>query len=98
MFRKLRDQTSSKNAVVTPCMTRTKKSQSSTAPSSDETKLNPGGNGFEIACDETPEHDVDGDPGEQRQDARRAAAQQVKLAQDDGGDARERFMPLCVPT
>ncbi len=34
MFRKLRDHTSSKNAIVTPCMTRMKKSQSSTAPRS----------------------------------------------------------------
>lgn len=41
MFRKLRDHTSSKNAVVTPIITRTRKSQSSTAPSSDGTKLKP---------------------------------------------------------
>ncbi len=40
-FRKFRDQTSSKKAVVTPCMTRVKKSQSSTAPSSAGTKLKP---------------------------------------------------------
>ena len=40
-FRKLRDQTSSKNVMVTPCMTRMKKSHSRTAPSSDGTKLNP---------------------------------------------------------
>ena len=40
-FRKLRDQTSSKKAVVTPCITRIKKSHSSTAPSSEGTKLNP---------------------------------------------------------
>src|SRR3954463_3795809 len=42
MFRKLRVQTSSKNAVVTPCITRTMKSHSSTAPSSAGTKLKPG--------------------------------------------------------
>jgi hypothetical protein len=41
-LRKLRDHTSSKNAVVTPSMTRPKKSHSSTAPSSVETKLKPG--------------------------------------------------------
>ncbi len=41
MLRKLRDHTSSKNAVVTPCITRTKKSHSNTAPSSDGTKLKP---------------------------------------------------------
>src|ERR1700722_11026642 len=40
-FKKLRDQTSSKNVMVTPCITRMKKSHSSTAPSSDGTKLNP---------------------------------------------------------
>ena len=41
MFRKLRDQTSSKNVVVTPCMTRTRKSQSRTAPRMAGTKLMP---------------------------------------------------------
>jgi len=41
MLRKLRDHTSSKNAVVTPIMTRPKKSHSSTAPSSVATKLKP---------------------------------------------------------
>ena len=41
-FRKLRDQTSSKNAIVTPCITRVKKSHSRTAPSNAGTKLNPG--------------------------------------------------------
>src|SRR5690242_505818 len=40
-LRKLRDQTSSKNAMVTPCITRVKKSHNSTAPSSTGTKLNP---------------------------------------------------------
>src|ERR1700733_15822883 len=40
-FRKFRDQTSSKNVIVTPCMTRVKKSHISTAPSSDGTKLKP---------------------------------------------------------
>ncbi len=40
-FRKLRDQTSSKNAVVTPCITREKKSHSNTAPNRVGTKLNP---------------------------------------------------------
>jgi hypothetical protein len=38
---KLRDQTSSKNAMVTPCITRVKKSQNSTAPSRLATKLTP---------------------------------------------------------
>src|SRR5579864_61398 len=42
MLRKLRVQTSSKNARVTPCMTRTMKSHSKTAPSSAGTKLKPG--------------------------------------------------------
>src|SRR6185437_15550597 len=42
MLRKLRVQTSSRNARVTPCMTRTIKSQSRTAPSSIGTKLKPG--------------------------------------------------------
>ena len=40
-FRKFRDQTSSRNVVVTPYMTRVKKSQNSTAPSSTGTKLGP---------------------------------------------------------
>src|SRR5215471_6618743 len=40
-FKKLRDHTSSKNAVVTPCITRIKKSHSRTAPSSAGTKLKP---------------------------------------------------------
>ena len=39
-FRKLRAQTSSKKAVVIPCITRARKSQSSTAPSRVATKLN----------------------------------------------------------
>ncbi len=38
-LRKLRDQTSSKKAVVIPCITRVRKSHSSTAPSSAGTKL-----------------------------------------------------------
>src|SRR5262245_23594537 len=37
-FRKLRDQTSSRKVVVTPCITREKKSHKSTAPSSAGTK------------------------------------------------------------
>ena len=41
MLRKLRDQTSSKNAIVTPCMTRIKKSHRRTAPSREGTKLMP---------------------------------------------------------
>jgi len=41
IFRKLRDQTSSKKAMVTPCITRMKKSQKSTAPKSIKTKLIP---------------------------------------------------------
>ncbi len=40
-LRKLRDQTSSRNAVVTPCMMRVKKSHISTAPSSVGTKSTP---------------------------------------------------------
>ncbi len=40
-LRKLRDQTSSKKAWVTPCMTRVRNPHSSTAPSSAGTKLNP---------------------------------------------------------
>src|SRR5437016_14077378 len=40
-FRKLRDQTSSRNAMVTPCITRMKKSHKSTAPNNTGTKLNP---------------------------------------------------------
>ena len=43
-LRKFRDHTSSKNAMVTPCITRVRKSHSSTAPSSTGTKLTP-------ACD-----------------------------------------------
>ena len=39
MLRKLRDQTSSKKAIVTPCITRMKKSHNSTAPSNAGTKL-----------------------------------------------------------
>ena len=39
-LRKLRDHTSSKNAVVIPCITRVRKSHSSTAPSSPGTKPN----------------------------------------------------------
>jgi hypothetical protein len=41
-LRKLRDHTSSRKAVVTPCITREKKSQSSTAPRSAGTKSKPG--------------------------------------------------------
>ena len=40
-LRRLRDQTSSRNAVPTPCITRSQKSQRSTAPSSVGTKLTP---------------------------------------------------------
>src|SRR5262245_37737128 len=40
-FRKLRDHTSSRNAMVTPYMTREKKSQRRTAPSRAGTKLKP---------------------------------------------------------
>ena len=40
-FKKLRDQTSSRNAVVTPCMMRVQKSHSSTPPSSVGTKSMP---------------------------------------------------------
>src|SRR5215813_13669474 len=40
-FRKLRDHTSSRNAIVIPYMTREKKSQSRTAPSRAGTKLKP---------------------------------------------------------
>ena len=43
MLRKLRDQTSSKNAIVTPCITRVKKSHSSTAPSSTGHEVEAGG-------------------------------------------------------
>lgn len=42
MFKKLRDHTSSKKAMVTPCIIRIKKSQKRTAPSSAGTKLKPG--------------------------------------------------------
>src|SRR5271167_3498570 len=41
IFRKFRDHTSSKNAIVTPCITRVRKSHRRTAPSRDETKLKP---------------------------------------------------------
>jgi len=41
ILRKFRDQTSSKNAIVTPCMIRMKKSHKRTAPRSTGTKLNP---------------------------------------------------------
>jgi hypothetical protein len=40
-FRKLRDHTSSRKAVLTPCIMRSLKSHSSTAPSSVGTKLTP---------------------------------------------------------
>ena len=40
-LRKLRDQTSSKKAIVTPCITRVRKSHSSTAPSRAGRKLKP---------------------------------------------------------
>ena len=40
-LRKLRDQTSSKKANVTPCMTRVKKSHKRTAPKNTGTKLKP---------------------------------------------------------
>src|SRR3546814_7211645 len=36
-----------------------------------------------------PEHDVDGNPREGRQHARRAAAQQVVVAQQDAGDVTD---------
>jgi hypothetical protein len=42
MARRLRDQTSSKKAMVTPCMTRDRKSHSRTAPSMAGTKSKPG--------------------------------------------------------
>jgi len=38
-LRKLRDQTSSKKAIVTPCMTRVRKSHNSTAPRRAGTKF-----------------------------------------------------------
>ncbi len=41
-FRKLRDQTSSNRAMVTPCITRVRNPQSSTAPSSAGTSRIPG--------------------------------------------------------
>src|SRR5476649_2238176 len=41
ILRKLRDQTSSKKAIVTPCMTRVKKSHKRTAPRKTGTKLKP---------------------------------------------------------
>ena len=41
IFRKLRDHTSSKKAIVTPCMTRIEKSQRRTAPRRTGTKLKP---------------------------------------------------------
>src|SRR5262252_2307177 len=40
MFRKFRDHTSSMKAMVTPCMTRVKKSHSNTAPRKTGTKSN----------------------------------------------------------
>ena len=40
-FRKLRDHTSSRNAVLTPCMMRVQKSHRSTPPNSVGTKLTP---------------------------------------------------------
>src|SRR3546814_6961092 len=43
----------------------------------------------QIARDEPPEHDVDGNPREGRQHARRAAAQQVVVAQQDAGDVTD---------
>src|SRR5512147_313234 len=43
ILRKLRDQTSSKKAVVTPCITRVKKSHRRTAPRKTATKLRPAG-------------------------------------------------------
>ena len=74
-LRKLRDQTSSKKAMVTPCITRVRKSHSSTAPSSAGTKLKPGVRDLvQVAGDEAPQQDVDRHPGEQRQHALRAAA------------------------
>ncbi len=41
MFRKFRDHTSSKKVIVTPCMTRAKKSHRRTAPRKAGMKLNP---------------------------------------------------------
>jgi hypothetical protein len=41
-FRKLRDHTSSKKTIVTPCMTRTRKSHSRIAPSNENTRSKPG--------------------------------------------------------
>ena len=82
---KLRDQTSSKNAMVTPCMTRVKKSQNSTAPSRLDDEIDAGGgDAVQVARDESPQHDVDRHPGDHRQHPRRAAAHQVELAQRDG--------------
>src|SRR3546814_3501653 len=43
----------------------------------------------QIARDEPQEHDVDGNPREVRQHARRAAAQQVVVAQQDAGDVTD---------
>jgi hypothetical protein len=43
MLRKLRAQTSSRNAIETPCMTRIRKSHNRTAPRSAGTKLMPEG-------------------------------------------------------
>src|SRR3546814_19994921 len=49
----------------------------------------------QIARDEPPEHDVDGNPREGRQHARRAAAQQVVVAQQDAGDVTD--VPVGAP-
>lgn len=41
----------------------------------------------QVFGDEPPKHDVDGDPGEQREDPGWAPSQQVEVTKHDGGDA-----------
>src|SRR5439155_4153785 len=83
-FKKLRDHTSSINAIVTPCITRVKKSQRRTAPSSTGTKSNPAELTAFKYLDKSPQHHVDGDPCEQRQHTGGAPAHEIKLPKHNG--------------
>ena len=86
-LRKLRDQTSSRNAVLTPCMMRVQKSHSSTRAEQRRHEVDAAAaDRVQIARDEAPQHDVDGDPGHHGNRPHRAAAQQIELPQHDAGD------------
>ena len=81
MAGKLRDHTSSKNVIVTPCITRMKKSHSHTAPSNDGTKFPWLTTVFKYLVKNPQRIMSTSHPREKRENARDAAAHQVELTQ-----------------